>query len=76
MTCNTESPTQHVINVDGKYTNAYISLFDAMGLTNCDSGLDVKMTEYVKGKTLFGFDLRNLSDGFSIPRHGDVSIHL
>ena len=76
MTCNTESPTQHVINVDGKYANAFMSLYDSMGITNCDNGLDIRMAEYSKGKTLFGFDLRNMSDGFSIPRHGNVSIHL
>ena len=76
VTCNTEAPTQHTINVDGKYLNGYMSLFDAMGLTYCDSGLDIKLAEYKKGKVLFGFDLRNLSDGFSIPRHGNVSIYL
>ena len=79
VTCNTESPTQHVINVDkanSKYTNAFMSLFDAMGITHCDHGLDLRLAEYIAGKALFGFDLRNLSDGFAIPRHGNVSIHL
>ena len=76
VTCNTEAPSQHVINVDGKYLNGFISLFDAMGLTHCDNGLDIKLAEYKKGKVLFGFDLRNLSDGFSVPRHGNVSIQL
>ena len=47
-----------------------------MGLTHCDNGLDIKLAEYKKGKVLFGFDLRNLSDGFSVPRHGNVSIQL
>lgn len=76
VTCNTEAPTQHIINVDGKFLNGFISLFDAMGLTNCDNGLDIKLKEYENGKVLFGFDLRYLSDGFSIPRHGNVSIQL
>ena len=79
ITCNSETPTQHIVNIDkdsDKYLNGFISLFDAMGITNCDNGLDLRRKEYIQGKTLFGFDLRNLSDGFAIPRHGNCSIHL
>ncbi len=79
VTCNSEQITQHIINIDkadNRVLDGFISLFDAMGLTNCDSGLDLRLAEYKNGKTLFGFDLRDISDGHAIPRHGTVSIYL
>jgi hypothetical protein len=79
ITCNSEQTTQHVINVDkdeDRVLDGYTSLFDAMGITNCDAGLDLRVNEYKNGKTLYGFDLRDMNDGHAIPRHGNVSIYL
>jgi hypothetical protein len=79
VTCNSEQTTQHIINIDkndNRMLDGFISLFDAMGLTNCDSGLDLRVAEYKNGKTLFGFDLRDIYEGHAIPRHGNVSIYL
>jgi hypothetical protein len=79
VTCNSEQTTQHIINIDkddNRMLDGFVSLFDAMGLTNCDTGLDLRVSEYKNGKTLFGFDLRDISEGHAIPRHGNVSIYL
>lgn len=79
ITCNAEQTTQHVINVDkdeDRVLDGFISLFDAMGITNCDAGLDMRVNEYKNGKTLYGFDLRDMNEGHAIPRHGNVSIYL
>lgn len=79
ITCNSEQTTQHVINVDkdeDRVLDGFISLFDAMGITNCDAGLDLRVNEYKNGKTLYGFNLRDMNDGLAIPRHGNVSIYL
>lgn len=80
VSCNSEVPAQYTINMDkdnNRILDGFISLFDALGLTNCDSSLDIRLKEYKAGKTLYGFDLRCLSaDGKPIPRHGNVSIFL
>ncbi len=79
ITCNSEQTTQHVINVDkdeDRVLDGFISLFDAMGITYCDAGLDMRVNEYKNGKTLYGFDLRDMNEGHAIPRHGNVSIYL
>lgn len=79
ITCNAEQTTQHIINVDkdeDRLLDGFISLYDAMGITNCDAGLDLRVSEYKNGKSLYGFDLRDISEGHAIPRHGNVSIYL
>lgn len=79
VTVNSEQSTQHIINIDkteNRILDGFISIFDAMGLTNCDQGVDLRLSEYRNGKFLFGCDLRDITDGHAIPRHGNVSIYL
>nr|DAC81375.1 TPA_asm: hexon [Orchesella springtail adintovirus] len=79
VTCNSEQSTQHIINIDkdeNRLLEGYMSLFDSMGVTNCDPGLDIRLNEFSKGKALYGINLRNVTEGFGIPRHGNVSIYL
>lgn len=79
VTVNSEQNTQHIINIDkneNRILDGFISIFDAMGSTYCDQGVDLRLSEYRNGKFLFGFDLRDISSGHAIPRHGNVSIYL
>ncbi|CAL8140268.1 unnamed protein product [Orchesella dallaii] len=79
VTCNSEQQTQHIINIDkdtNRVLDGFISLFDSMGVTNCDPGLDIRLNEFIHGKAIYGINLRNINEGFAIPRHGNVSIYL
>ncbi len=80
VTCNSEVQTQYTINMDktnNRFLDGFISIFDSMGLTNCDPGVDIRVNEYKAGKTLYGFDLRSKSsEGHPLPRHGNVSIFI
>lgn len=79
VTCNSEQQTQHIINIDkdsNRVLEGFISLFDSMGATNCDPSIDLRLNEFTNGKALYGINLRNVEDGFAIPRHGNVSIYL
>jgi len=79
VSVNSEQTTQHIINVDktnNRILDGFMSVFDAMGVASCDQGVDLRLNEYKNGKFLFGFDLRDITSGHAIPRHGNVSIYL
>jgi hypothetical protein len=63
-------------NNNARVMQPYIGLFTGLGYTGCDSGMDLSFTEFKSGKGLFVYDLRNLRDAFSAPRHGNISINL
>jgi hypothetical protein len=42
---------------NGKYIDAYLSLFEGTGKLNKDEGIDINRLEYANGYTLYAFDL-------------------
>ena len=79
VTVNGEQITSLKYEVDfanKKRMEAYFSIFQGLGIANCDSGIDLTFEEYCDGKTFFVFDLRHQHDGTAVPRHGNLKIDL
>jgi len=76
---NGENVTEHAVDLDvagNRSVLAYLSLFENLGLTNCDSGVDIKLDEFKNGKVLHVFNLRQVRDTFCLPKFGNVAISL
>lgn len=79
VTCSSEEVTSFNMDVDfqdARSVRAYSALFDGLGLSNCDSGIELTMDEFTSSKALFVYDLRHLRGAFATPRHGNVMISL
>lgn len=79
VTCNSEEVSQFNMDLDfanKRYVRAYSAVFEGLGLSDCDSGIELTMSEFQNGKTLFVYDLRHLRDAFCPPRHGNCMISL
>lgn len=79
VSCNSEEITTFSLDVDfanNRYIRAYSSLFENLGISDCDSGIELTKSEFKNSKTLFAFDLRHLRDAFCPPRHGNCMISL
>lgn len=77
--CNSEEVTAFNMDLDfadNRLIRAYSSLFDGLGISNCDSGIELTIDEYKKSKAFFVYDLRHMRDAFATPRHGNVLISL
>jgi hypothetical protein len=59
-----------------RFLEAYMTLFEGLGLANCDTCNDITADMYLCGKTMFAYDFRNVRDAFYPPRHGNISIRL
>lgn len=59
-----------------KYMRAYYNIFDGLGYTDCDVGLDLDPNEFRNGKQLYVFQLRPLTETFTAPKYGNVKIEL
>lgn len=59
-----------------KFMRAYLNIFDSLGYTDCDVGIDLTLEEFKKGKQLYVFQLRPLTESFTLPRYGNVKIEL
>ena len=55
---------------------SYLSIFDGLGVSNCDQGVDLKISEYTQGKILHVFNLRHAREAFCPPKFGNVAINL
>lgn len=76
---NSEVITAHRYDIDfnnKKCMEAYFSIFSGLGISNCDTGLDLTFDEFKNGKTLYVFDIRNQNVGFSVPRHGNLKLDI
>lgn len=79
VTCNSEVITNYAMDVDfdnDRALRAYASVFEGLGLADCDSGVDLTLEEYKSSKTFFVYDLRHLRNAFCPPRHGNCVINL
>jgi len=61
---------------NNRYVEAYMTLYEGMGVANCDTCFDITAHQYVMGKTMFVYDFRNVRDAFYPPRHGNICIRL
>lgn len=79
ITCNSEEITTFSLDMDfaaNKYVRAYSALFEGLGLSDCDSGIDMTLSEFKSSKAMFVFDLRHLRNAFCPARHGNVVVNL
>ena len=61
------------------YDRCYVSLFESLGITNKNVGIDISYTDYLNGYTLFGFDLTpdlDHSGHFHLVKEGNVRLEL
>jgi hypothetical protein len=59
-----------------KFMRAYYNIFETLGYSDCDVGLDLDIDEFKNGKQLYAFQLRPLTENFTTPRYGNVKIEL
>jgi hypothetical protein len=59
-----------------RYMRAYYNIFDTLGYSDCDVGLDMTLDEFKNGKQFYTFQLRHLTDNFLTPKYGSVKIEL
>lgn len=80
VTVNGEQTSQKTITLDSaskRLLEGYFTVFDGMGVSNCDPGIDIRFDEWKKGKSIFIFNFQDASeDALAIPKHGNVTIHL
>jgi len=79
VSMNGENHVTETMDLDFKnnrFIEAYMSLYEGMGLANCDTCYDITTAQYFLGKTMFVYDFRNVRDAFYPPRHGNISIRL
>jgi len=62
--------------VNSKILESFYGLFSGMGIAECDDGIDMGLDEYINGRQLYVFDLRNMRDDFPMPRHGNIKLEL
>ena len=76
---NGANSSEHTVELDvsaNRSVLGYLSLFENLGLNNCDSGIDIKLNEYRNGKVLHVFNLLQTRDTYSMPKFGNVAINL
>jgi len=79
LNVNGDHSSQQGMDVDLSGTKValpYLSIFDGLGVSNCDQGIDLTMGEYTQGKILHVFNLRHIRDAFCPPKYGNVAINL
>lgn len=79
ITYNSDVISNFNMEVDfanNRMIRAYSSVYENLGLADCDSGIDISMEEFKKSKTFFVFDFRHMRRGPSTPRHGSCNISL
>jgi hypothetical protein len=70
-------PLELSFQADGaRFMRAFYNIFDSLGYTDCDVGLDMTFEEFKNGKQLYVFQLRPLSDSFTTPKYGNVKLEL
>ena len=76
---NGATASEHPVDMDvgtNRSVLRYLSLFENLGLNNCDSGIDIKLDEYRNGKVLHVFNLLQTRDTYCLPKFGNVAISL
>jgi hypothetical protein len=76
---NGATASEHTVDMDvgtNRSVLGYLSLFENLGLNNCDSGIDIKLDEYRNGKVLHVFNLLQTRDTYCLPKFGNVAISL
>jgi len=58
-----------------QYVQLYSNLFEGLGVSNDDVGLDITREEYKKHPLLI-YNLRHMRDGFALPKYGSVKLDL
>jgi hypothetical protein len=61
---------------NGLYTEPYYDMFSNLGVDPLSDGPFLTMEEYKGGKTVFVFSLRDVREGFALPKYGSVRIDL
>ena len=59
-----------------RFLRAYHNIFEALGYSDCDVGLDMTTEEFKNGKQLYLYQLSNLTEAFTTPKYGCVKIEL
>jgi len=60
-----------------RFTQAYMSIFEGLGIANTDVCIDINKEEFKSGgKTLFVYDLQHTRDAYTPALRGNVSIDL
>ena len=72
---NSSNLATHVNFAQNQYIQLYYNLFDGLGVTNDDTGIELTRTEF-KTCPLMAYNLRHVKDGFTTPKHGNVKIEL
>ena len=60
---------------NNEYIQLYNNLFEGLGISNDDVGLDLTREQYKK-HPLMVYNLREIKEGFGIPKYGNVKIDL
>jgi hypothetical protein len=55
---------------------AYYGMFSALALNEAEDGPNITYEEFKKGKLFFCFNIRQIRESFTLPRHGNVKIDL
>lgn len=79
VTCNSEVQTNVNMELDfaaNRYVRAYSALFEGLGISDCDSGVDLSLEEFKKSKVFFVCDFRHIRSAAATPRHGNCVINL
>lgn len=79
VTCNSDVVSMQELEIDfadKRYIRAYNQVFEGLGITDCDSGVALTKSEFLKSKTFFVFDLRHLRAAPAPPRYGNCVINL
>jgi hypothetical protein len=64
------------LDIDGnQYIQLYNNLFEGLGMSNDDVGLDITRESFKK-HPLMVYNLRHIRDGFALPKYGSVKIDL
>lgn len=66
---------KYSMNFNNKiFMEPYYNMFAALGVKPGQEGPHITLDEFIKGKTLFVFNLRDIQDGSTLPRIGTIRI--